>query len=93
MFPTGPLVTWPVFVAELLGKTLWVGVYPPCFGRDERAAAMPGRVETGPARAGRVAAARAWSGPAVRRMQSKSDATSAPFIKSSKNCTPEIYTH
>lgn len=28
-------------------------------------------------------------GPVVRRMQSKSDATSAPFMKSSRNCTEQ----
>lgn len=39
------------------------------------------------ARAGRVAAANAVKGPVVRRMQSKRDSTSAPFMKSSKNCT------
>jgi hypothetical protein len=36
--------------------------------------------------AGRIAPPRASNGPAVSRMQSKKDATSPPFTKSSRNC-------
>ena len=56
-----------------------------CFDRDDAGAV--GTPETGAARAGRVAAARACKGPAVRRMQSKRDETSVPLMKSSKNYT------
>lgn len=63
-------------------------MYPGCFGK-----ATPGTPGTGPARAGRVAPERACKGPVVRRMQSKSDATSAPFMKSSRNCTEQKRLH
>lgn len=64
----------------MIGETAWEG-----FDIEERAAATLETPVTGVARAGRVAAASECNGPAVRRMQSNRDATSPPFMKSSRN--------
>lgn len=73
-----------VWVPRFVAAGEEVVLYVFGFERDEEGAVL-GTPETGAARAGRVAAARACKGPAVKRMQSKRDDTSVPLMKSSKN--------